>query len=342
MGHRMLPADERSRLQEILREAYGMQGCTISPMPLGMMNHGYRVEYAGRAYFLKAYLRKYQHDRISRACEVQAIVRRAGVPVPELIPNLAGESVTESRDGVCTLSEYVVGRSFARPNVPKEAASSMGRALGRIHETLEAVGSPLPFEVPDAGESRAMLEGCLALAEANRSRSRVDELSCEVLRYKLASLECLAYLAPELSRLQTQLTHGDFQETNVLFAIGEGGPGRLVAVLDFDYAGHQPRGAEITRCLTLCFLDGDTLLPEAWDFVSGYAEVLRLPEDEVRLFAPLRAYLSATGAWPITDRYFKPEAYQARWDRFIRPPSGWWQAHAAEMTERLVRVMVVR
>ena len=54
------------------------------------------------------------------------------------------------------------------------------------------------------------------------------------------------------------------------------------------------------------------------------------------MLAPLRLYLSCTGAWPITARYEDPDNYQPRWDRFIGEPSSWWEEHADELTERLL------
>ncbi len=339
----MQPGDDPSGLKAVLREGYGIPDCAIIPMPLGWMNHGYRIECGSRAYFLKVYdTRHYSAEWVGRVCEVQAIARQAGVPVPEVAPSLEGAPVAVVAGVVCTLSEFVGGHSYSRPTISAAAARAMGQTLARLHAAFRDAEPSLPYEVPDPVRSRERLERALAAAEPLGSRSSVDEVCCQVLRHKLDRLERLTNLVPMLSRLQTQLTHGDYQETNILFAPAADGGERLVAVVDFDAIRHRPRGAEITRCLTLCFLDGESLLPEAWDFVSGYAEVLPLPEDEVRLFAPLQTYLSAIGAWPIFDRYEKPEAYQARWDRFIRPPGDWWGEHMDEMTERLVGALARR
>ena len=323
------------RLAALLRAHYHLTGCEIAPIALGAMNHCYRVEGAGRAYCLKEYdPRLYQPEQIAHAAELQQVARRAGVPIPETISNLVGRLVTELDDGFCTLSEFVVGRSYARPSIPARAAREMGRALGGIHAAFRDLEPAGIYQVREPAVIRPLLERLLALAERHRARSREDEVAVEVVRHKLASLDRLAYLAPELASLRTQMTHGDYQETNVLFDDGE----RVVAVLDFDGCRQQPRGAELTRVFSLCFLEGNTLAPEAWDFVSGYAEVTRLPEPEVRLLAPLRAYLSATGTWPIEDRYLRPERYQARWDRFIRPPKKWWEENVESATERFVEV----
>ena len=330
------PDPSRARiamLAELLRDEYRLPECSIVPISRGAMNHCYRVESGDRVFCLKDYdTRLYQVDQIARAGELQGVARRAGVPTPETILNTAGCPVTETADGFLSLSDFVAGRTYTRPSIPARAARNMGRALGDIHKAFREVEPEESYKLRDPSTARDILDRTLAVAEPHRGRSREDEIACQVLRHRLASLERLAYLAPELARLRTQLTHGDYQEANVLFNEREA----LVAVLDFDGCRQQPRGAELTRAISLCFLEGETLVPQAWDFVAGYAEVGRMPEAEVRLLAPLRAYLAATGAWPIEDRYLAPERYQPRWDRFIRPPSGWWEENQEWVTERLL------
>ena len=93
---------------------------------------------------------------------------------------------------------------------------------------------------------------------------------------------------------------------------------------------------EVSRALSLDFLPDGCLLPEADAFLAGYHGTGRLTEPEAEVLAPLRLYLSCTGAWPIEPRYQDPDSYQPRWDRFIREPSDWWERHADELTERLL------
>jgi Ser/Thr protein kinase RdoA (MazF antagonist) len=129
-----------------------------------------------------------------------------------------------------------------------------------------------------------------------------------------------------------QATHGDYQETNVLFGAGD----RIVGVLDFDNVRFNPRVVEVSRVLSLDFLPDGYLLPEAGAFLAGYHDTGRLTEQEALVLAPLRLYLSCTGAWPIEPRYEDPDAYQPRWDRYIRESSDWWEKHADALTDRLL------
>lgn len=147
----------------------------------------------------------------------------------------------------------------------------------------------------------------------------------------LGALQRHGPLAAQFPPLLAQVTHGDYQENNVLF----GDAGRVVGVLDFDNVRFYPRVVEVSRTLSLDFLPDGRLLPEADAFLAGYHGTGRLTEQEALLLAPLRLYLSCTNAWPVTARYEDPN-YQPRWDRFIREPSDWWERHADELTERLL------
>jgi Ser/Thr protein kinase RdoA (MazF antagonist) len=188
--------------------------------------------------------------------------------------------------------------------------------------------------VPRPAEAQARLEGVLGKAERLRGRSAVDDACCRVLRSKLDALQRHGSLADRLPPLVAQATHGDYQETNILFDDRD----EVVGILDFDNTQFNPRVVEVSRALSLDFLHGGSLLPEADAFLAGYCETGRLTEPEASVVAPLRLYLSCTGAWPIEARYEDPESYQLRWDRFIGEPSNWWEEHADELTERLLRL----
>jgi len=203
-----------------------------------------------------------------------------------------------------------------------------------LHHIRARVDEPRPYAVPPPAEAQTRLEGVLKEAERRRGRSAVDAICCRVLRHKLDALHRHGRLADRFPPLLAQATHGDYQETNILFDDAD----RVVGVLDFDNVQFTPRVVEVSRALSLDFLPDDRLLPEADDFLVGYHDTGRLTEPEALVLAPLRLYLSCTSAWPITARYEDPDAYQPRWDRFIREPSDWWERHADELTERLLRL----
>src|SRR5206468_12213840 len=136
-------------------------------------------------------------------------------------------------------------------------------------------------------EAQTRLEGVLKKAERRPGRSALDDTCCRVLRHKLDALQRHGWLADRFPPLLAQATHGDYQETNILFDDAD----RVVGVLDFDNAQFNPRVVEVSRALSLDFLPDDCLLPEADAFLVGYHETGRLTEQEAEVLAPLRLYL---------------------------------------------------
>jgi homoserine kinase type II len=320
-------------LDRALADAYRLRVIALSPLEGGSLNAGYRVEAAEGDFHLKRYDgRIYQTDHIRRSLEAQAYAGRSGVPVPAVRLNVQGDAITDVPGvGSVVLSTFMPGRHRQRGSIPATAARAMGRMLGTLQHILAPFDEPRPYAVPPAAETQARLEAVLREAERLRGRSSVDETCCRVLRHKLDTLQRCASLPDRFSPLLAQATHGDYQETNVLFDDAD----RVVGVLDFDNTKSQPRIVELSRALTLDFVADDRLLPEADDFLVGYHETGQFAEPDARLLAPLTLYLSCTRAWPVTARYEDPN-YQPRWDRFIGEPSDWWEKHADELTERLL------
>jgi Ser/Thr protein kinase RdoA (MazF antagonist) len=324
---------EEHALAHALADAYHLRVIALSPLEGGAVNAGYRVSAADGDFHLKRYDgRIYQADAIRRSLEAQAYAGRSGIPVPTVRLNVQGDAITDlPRVGSVVLSTFIQGRHHRRGSIPASAASAMGRMLGTLHHVLAPFDEPRPYAVPPPAEAQARLEGVLRQAERRPDRTAVDDVCCRVLRSKLDALQRHGQLADRFPPLLAQVTHGDYQETNILFDDAD----RIVGVLDFDNPRFYPRVVELSRVLSLDFLPDGRLLPEADDLLVGYHDTGRLSEPEALLLAPLRLYLSCTGAWPITARYEDP-AYQPRWDRFIAEPSNWWEEHADELTERLL------
>ena len=327
---------EAPALAHALADAYHLRVVGLSPLEGGSLNSAYRVEATDGDFHLKCYDgRIYQADQIRRSIEAQEYVGRSDIPVPAVLRNVDGDAFTEIPGvGSVVLSTFIQGSHRRRGSIPARAASAMGRTLGTLHHILAPLDEPRPYVVPPPAEAQTRLEAVLGEAERLRGRSAVDETCCRVLRHKLDALRRCGWLAERFPPLLTQATHGDYQETNVLFDDAD----QVVGILDFDNTKSQPRIVELSRALTLDFIADDHLLPEAEDFLVGYHEMGQFAEPDALLLAPLTLYLSCTRAWPITARYMDRDAYQTRWDRFIGEPSSWWEEHVDELTERLLNL----
>ena len=323
-----------SAVAHALARTHRLRVIGLSPLEGGSVNSGYRVEAADGDFYLKCYDgRIYQADQIRRSIEVQEYAGRSGVPVPTVLRTVDGYIFTEVPGvGCVVLSRFIQGSHHRRGSIPARAARAMGWTLGTLQRVLAPLEEPQPYTVPSPAAAQAHLEAVLGEADRLRGRSGVDETCCRVLRHKLDALQRCGWLAVRLAPLLTQATHGDYQETNILFDDAD----QVVGILDFDNTKPQPRIVELSRALTLDFVADDRLLPEADDFLAGYQETGQFAERDALLLAPLTLYLSCTRAWPVTARYLDGDAYQPRWDRFIAEPSSWWEEHVDELTERFL------
>jgi Ser/Thr protein kinase RdoA (MazF antagonist) len=223
---------EAQALAHALADAYHLRVTGLSPLEGGSLNAGYRVEAVDGDLHLKCYDgRLYQADRIRRSLEAQEHVGRSGVPVPAVRRNTHGDAVTDVPGvGSVVLSTFVQGSHHRRGAIPDTAAGAMGRTLGALHRVLARFDAPRPYAVPPPAEAQARLEGVLRKAERRRGRSAVDDTCCRVLRHKLDALQRHGRRADRFPPLLAQATHGDYQETNVLFDDAD----QVVGVLDFD------------------------------------------------------------------------------------------------------------
>ncbi len=340
-----------SFLQDVLHASYGLDNAVLLPIRRGTMNRCYRVEAGGNTWFLKSYAtRFYQPDQIRRACEVQSLTRRAGLPAPSIILNKHGSTLTVTGAGFYVLSEFVAGREYVRGNVPGGTAYSnayyMGMALGDLQNFLKGLGEAVPMELPNPIVGTARLQNLLVCAEArqkegvNRGITGVDSLACRLLRYKIEALHRNAALFADVQGLPAQWVHGDYQVSNLIFDSA----GQVTAILDFDQLQRRPRGLEMMRALDFSFTEDQVMEQPGLDFFQGYAESLAsagegLTEDEVRHFAPLWTYYWLVRPWPLDVRYEKPEDYDARWDALIHPPNDWWERNQDLVTTQFLKVL---
>ena len=323
-------------LNDLLQTAYGLEDCIVSPIERGTMNQCFRVDSKGAIQFLKSYAtRFYQSEQILKACEVQSLVHRAGLPTPAIIVNNQASAVTIMGGGFYVLNEFVAGHEYAQGGVPEQAAYQMGVTLARLQELLTNLGDHTSIRLPDPTVATDQLQRLLALAEKKKDQSGVDAIACHLLRYKIEALHRHASLFAGIREVPAQWVHGDYQTSNLVF----GTDGQVRAILDFDQLQRRPRGLETMRALAFSFSDSQFLEQPGLSFFQGYSNTAGLEEAEVRLLAPLWTYYWLIRPWPLDVRYERPEDYDARWDALVQPPSDWWEQNMAGVTERYLEML---
>ncbi|MGB8954970.1 MAG: phosphotransferase [Tumebacillaceae bacterium] len=323
-------------MKELLHHEYNIRNAALTPFELGVVNRNYRVDADGERYVLKSYATQhYKPQEIRRVIQIQELVRTQGFPVPAVIPNRQGEGVTETADGFVVLSRFAEGHHLERGHIPPNAARSMGETLGRLQTLLEPIEELRPYKPSDLAITIEFLEKMLGMAEQKLGHTPAHEAARETLRWKIRALPMMEPYLAKFETLRSQLLHGDYQETNVLFDDQQ----RVSAVIDFDNIRVLPRARELMRAMSICFFVQGELLPEAFDFLSAYHEQVQAPEAEVALYAPLCAYYHLFSTWPINVLVMRPEAYDVRWDRFLQPPNTFWESNIDRLTDQFLSVI---
>jgi Ser/Thr protein kinase RdoA (MazF antagonist) len=318
-------------LRRLLQDYYGLATPTLSPVARGAVNRNHRITTADGEYILKEYLPGGNPpSAMRRSCAVQMYLHAKGLPVPLIRPNRDGALLTETQEGYFSVSRFVEGRQYDRPQVPPRAARSMGEALGRLHCALGEMESVQPYAFPPRNAALARVESLLALAGARRQESAVDEAACQILRGKAEALATLAERDLP-GPLPAQWVHGDYQETNLIFTSED----QVAAVLDFDNLRCLPRGIEVMRAFAFSFATSAGPAEAAYDFIAGYLSVAAVELAEVERWARDWTYYSLCRDWPIGARYEEPGAYDPRWDRFIVYRPDWWVANHQAVAARL-------
>lgn len=71
------------------------------------------------------------------------------------------------------------------------------------------------------------------------------------------------------------------------------------------------------------------------EYLRGYVGAARVSAAEASAMVDMWDYASMARVWPIDVKYESREIYQARWDEFIHPPSGWWTRNKEEIRSHL-------
>jgi Ser/Thr protein kinase RdoA (MazF antagonist) len=248
-------------------------------------NSVFRVTTASAVYALRVGAALQIHPDGTAAVEAawHRRLRRHGVYVPEVLPNIDGEFATQVVNGragrgpcVCLLFEWVAGRSL-RTCVTTRRAAALGRLAARLQQDAAQWSPPgarqvlnadrvlywqLPDQLAAAGERFGF--GTLFIDAAARAQTVIDWIWQNPLH-------------------QPHLVHGDLTPQNVIVSLLHG-----LVPIDFQDTvwGFEVQDLSITVSALRRFPDGDRLT-EA--FRSGYSELRPWPDISPALFDSLVA-----------------------------------------------------
>lgn len=249
----------------------------------GANNRTYAVAHRGRRWVLRisqnlsASQARAEHRLLGR-------VRAAGLPfgVPEPVPTLAGDTVTETPAGPATLCRWIPGM---RPDLTAEPAlERFGRAIGLLSRALRTVpwsdapqdwrGDPLRAH-PDAPEAAELAR---ALRDAGLPAARVRRLEA-------AARRVLPWAPQDAGGRPAQVVHGDLGASNALV---DEHTGEVTGVLDFELAGPGWRVQDLLAGLLLSgSLAGPGWARRTAALARGHAAVLSLDQAEIQVVPDL-------------------------------------------------------
>ena len=229
------------------------------------------------------------------------------VPVPRIIPTLAGDAMTRvsspDAEHALRVVTYVPGRPLEEVKTDAELARRLGECLASIGIALRG------FEHP--GDNQVLLWD---MRRADGLQALLPHLPDKRLRTEVG--DCLddfaANAAPRLAALRSQVIHNDFNPGNIL--ITQSQPASVAGVIDFGDMIRAPLIIDVAVAASYLRGDDDYVLAPLMSFVAGYDSVTGLEDVELELLYDLvRTRLATTLAilyWRLSARG-EEDAYTA-------------------------------
>jgi Ser/Thr protein kinase RdoA (MazF antagonist) len=271
---------------------------SISTPEAGTINRTLMVDAAG-GYVLRAY-RHAERSPVAREHAVIAHVCAHGLPAVAPLPLPSGATILEQEGHFYALFPHAPGRQLARGQLTKGDFAAMGAFLARTHQALRNVPPEHAVRRAFAIDRAATLLLVDQIADAIRARPALDDVDQHILKRLAARRAWIEQSSldrlPELSAIEQQVIHGDYQETNLFFQ-----DGHVVAIIDWDQTYLAPCAWEIVRAL---HLSCKFAVEPCRALIAAYREQLRLDPDELDLVARSYGLMRAHDLWLYRAIYF--------------------------------------
>jgi homoserine kinase type II len=194
----------------------------------GSINTSYWVRSDGEDFFLRITENKTVRDMIFEK-ELLVCLRKAGLPVPELIPNVAGGTFTPwSNDGrFVSLFRYMEGRELGAFEVRPHHVRQVAQFAARMHAATEELDLTRKNEFSRENLARKMSEMILAVEGGRLDARFAPELAALSRELDLQSRR-------DVEHLPRGTVHGDLFVDNAKFDGDE-----LSGMIDFEMAATE-------------------------------------------------------------------------------------------------------
>ncbi len=288
-----------------IHQNYGLKVAAAIPIGTGAMSSTLLLHTDRGTLFLKRYQpasslnlnQSTETLRISFTHVVQDYLYKKVFPIPRLLRNRGGNTLTVEGNEFYAISEFVDGYDYDGAE-PTGALQSAGETLGRMHNELRDFRPSVDFQWAPMhdeviGTLRRRLERIRTAASETAgypvSESQIDEWKTEVER-----------LAAELHVPDDGdwIVHGDYRAQNLKFDA----EGKVKAILDLDTARPADRSFDLAYALVFfpaVYQDTPLALHQKSAFLDAYEAVCPLTTSERNsLPAHLKlAYLRGMTLW---------------------------------------------
>lgn len=306
---------------------------SIRPAETGTVHQAFLLDISdGSRYVLRAYhYTAEERERIVQEHTLSAFVRDHGLPAIAPLPLSTGGTILVYQERFYALFPFAAGSQVPRGQLAGREVAAMGRFLGELHGILwEYPHTPLSWRSWEADRA-ALVARLDTVIQAIREREQPDESDLQVhslLTQRRAWLLATQPVDVEvLWQLETQLIHGDYQETNLFFT-----DGRVSAIIDWDQAYIAPRAWEVLRTLHYA-VNLDPLFCRI--FLEAYHQVQPLSLEELDIAAQVYGWMQAHHLWVYEEFYLRGNArvrtLRESHEKFV-PFVGHWAVIREELT----------
>lgn len=211
---------------------------------------------------------QFEHDILDR-------LESSSIPAPRVIPTREGQAFLVDQGLLWTLYTWEPGIHIRRGALSDQHAEQMGVTLARIHVELSGIGG-------GKFSDRVEFDRTATIKQLNRYLKKFDvsespaefEWSESFIHDQIRWLENSSRAVTRYPT-ETQLIHGDYQDTNILFLNDN-----LSSVIDWDRCRRSIPEREIVRTMH----HGLGMQESACrSFLDGYQRVRKIPNEDLRL-----------------------------------------------------------